>query len=191
MNTPLQVIEKLGLPTDSYIAAIGVAKDPDNPLVLTKSEHEAAVAEIVGLDIVPVFEDDKHARHYFHYTIQETIRAYMIAAGGIPDMDEVWTEIQRRFAKFKHEQPWAFKDYVDEQRTDEYGEVKLDSVGKPKQKKGAKKQQAYALYQKLNGTTDRPGIIAAFMKDIGMTKAGATTYFHNCKKEFGFQEVKS
>lgn len=188
--TPLQTIASYGLPTDSYIAAIQLANNEDLPLSLTKDQYEQGVADIVGLTSAPSVDTDKEARVLFLYTVQETIRAFNDAAGAIPDMEGVWTDIQKRAKVFQKNHPWVFKDYAAEKYENETGEVKLDSVGKPKQRKGAKKAQAEALYQKINGTTDRAGIIAALMKDVGMTKAGATTYFHNCKKQFGFKEPK-
>lgn len=56
-------------------------------------------------------------------------------------------------------------------------------------KKGGKEVLAVALYEKhvKNAETplDNQGFIAVLMKELGMTKAGATTYNYNMKKKFG------
>jgi hypothetical protein len=46
---------------------------------------------------------------------------------------------------------------------------------------GTKLERAKALYQ-ANPGLDRQGLIALFMRDLGMTKAGASTYVYTCQK---------
>ncbi len=183
MKTPLEIIESYGSPTDSYIAAVTYFRYERSPL--TKEEHEQGIADILGSDTAAVFDTEKEAEVWFMYTVQETIRAF--SGDAIPDLDEVWAEVQRRVGKFMTDMPWAMKDYSSEIED-------IDDEGKTvvKQKKGAKKEQAIALYNKLNdGTNDRNVIVTAFMDEIGMSKAGATTYFHNFRKEYGFSGPKT
>lgn len=45
---------------------------------------------------------------------------------------------------------------------------------------GSKLEQALALFRTYNG--DRKATIAAIMSEVGMSQAGATTYFYNAKK---------
>ena len=63
-------------------------------------------------------------------------------------------------------------------------EIKADG----KIKKGGKQILAVELYKKHVVETENPvdnqGFIAILMKELGMTKAGATTYAYNCKKQF-------
>lgn len=47
---------------------------------------------------------------------------------------------------------------------------------------GTKQQRAFAIYQSLKNQYDRTAIITRFMRDLGMTKAGASTYYYNCQK---------
>lgn len=46
---------------------------------------------------------------------------------------------------------------------------------------GTKLEMARALYAKANNTS-RDEVVAMFMSQLGMTKAGATTYFYNVRK---------
>jgi len=179
MQTPLEIIESYGAPTGSYIHAIRFFREDHAPL--TKEECEKGVAEIIGMDGVPSYRNQKEATLYFLYCVQETIRAYN--TGEIPDMSEVWNDVVRRATEYISSSPWAVKDYDSEQTADD---------GTPKQKKGAKKEQSRALYVKLNdGSHTRDDIINAFMDKLGMSKAGATTYFHNLKKSIGFSGPKT
>lgn len=183
MQTPLEVIGSFGAPTDSYINATRYFQEEHNPL--RKNEHEKAIAEIVGADEVPTYSNDKESRLFFLYTVQETVRAYQ--SGEIPDMGEVWEEVNRRAKKFIVQNPWSVKEY----RVDD--EEDGTSTLRPKRKKkGAKGQIAEDVYLRLNdGNNDRNTIIQAMIDEAEMSKAGATTYFHNFKKKHGFSGPKT
>jgi len=45
---------------------------------------------------------------------------------------------------------------------------------------GSKGDMALAIYKRLNG--DKASVISAIQTEIGMSAAGATTYFYNAKK---------
>lgn len=186
MRTPLEVIAGYGVSTTSYIRAIQQFNDLDHSIILKKEQYEKGIADIVGGDHPPSFSSEKEARIYFLYVIQETIRSF--SQGTIPEMDHVWEDAQRRAKQMIINQPWAVKDYC----ADDEGEPKLDAAGNPKKRKGAKKDEAEALYKRMNdGNNDRTAIIAALIDEVGMSKAGATTYFHNLKKQFGFSGPKT
>ena len=67
-------------------------------------------------------------------------------------------------------------------------ETKVEIKADGKIKKGGKQILAVELYKKHVVETENPvdnqGFIAILMKELGMTKAGATTYAYNCKKQF-------
>jgi hypothetical protein len=68
-------------------------------------------------------------------------------------------------------------------------DVKVAVKANGKIKKGGKQILAAELYKKyvLEATTaaTNQGFIAILEKELGMTKAGATTYAYNCKKQLG------
>lgn len=187
MRTPLEIIGDYGVSTTSYLRAIqefnGILDE--DPILLRKEEYEEKIAEIVGGDHPPRYRNEKEARIYFLYVVQETIRAFQT---DVPEMSDVWEDAQARAKKMIEEQPWSIKEYF----TEDSGEPKLDAAGNPKRRKGAKKEEAEALYVKMNdGKNDRPSIIAALVDEVGLSKAGATTYFHNLKSKFGFAGPKT
>lgn len=67
-------------------------------------------------------------------------------------------------------------------------DVKVEVKADGKIKKGGKQILAVELYKKhvveATNPVDNQGFIAILMKELGMTKAGATTYAYNCKKQF-------
>jgi hypothetical protein len=53
----------------------------------------------------------------------------------------------------------------------------------PMPREGSKKLRAERLYQE-HSSKGREMVIAMFMQELDMTKAGASTYYANCKKAF-------
>lgn len=67
-------------------------------------------------------------------------------------------------------------------------DVKVEVKADGKIKKGGKQILAAELYKKhvveATNPVDNQGFIKILMSELGMTKAGATTYAYNCKKQF-------
>jgi hypothetical protein len=187
MKAPLEVIADYGIPTNSWLDATQYVTTADEDIsyqrpgigTLPKEEYEKRIAEVLGLDAVPEYESQKIARIYFGYTVQETIRNFQV---GVPDMEWLWNDINQRAEKFMIEHPWAIKEYVNE---DEDGEPKLDAAGNPKQRKGAKKELAKKVWADnadKQATMPRKEWIALLCEEVGLTPAGASTYYANLKK---------
>ena len=170
MKTPIEVIQGFGAPTDSYIRAIGYFNEQP---MMNKEQYERGYADVVGVEDVVVFDTFQHARFYFLYAVQETIR---VAATTIPDMAEIADDVDRRVKALEAKHPEMFKDY-------ETAEVKMDATGKPKPKKGAKKDLAKKVYaEKIEGMNlKRKDAIAILAEEVGLTPAGASTYYANLK----------
>jgi hypothetical protein len=178
MQTPIEVISGFGSPTNSYLAAIQFFREERN--TLSKEEYEDAIAKIIGADTAPSFRNEKESALHFLYVVQETVRAFN--SGVIPDMAEIWELAQNRVKYMIECSPWAIKEYT----SAETSNINVPNAA-PKRKKGAKKDLADTLYRKMNdGKNDRIAIIAALIDEVGMSKAGATTYFHNLRKKYGF-----
>lgn len=174
MKTPIQIIEDFGAPTNSYIKCVLFFRSEEGP-VLSKEEHEKGIADIIGAETPPTFETEKESQLYFLYAVQETVRAFL--GPTVPDMDEIWTIAHNKCTTFIKENPWCLIEDSEE------GEGKS---------KVQKKDRARDLYKKLNdGVSTRKTIIETLMKELDMSKAGATTYFHNMKKKYGYKNPES
>ena len=56
----------------------------------------------------------------------------------------------------------------------------------PKRPKGETKfAKAYRLYEQYRFKYDRRAMINVFVQELGMTQAGASTYYYNCQKSYG------
>lgn len=175
MKTPLEIIADFGADTNSYIAAVQYL----SAKTLTKEQYEQGIADIVGAEHCPTFSNEKEARLYFLYVVQETVRAF--GTGDVPEMSDIYVESVRRARKFISNNPYVIKDYQPRN-------APLNvNPHKTSHKKGDKKRQALSIYKSMNnGVNTRDDIIKTLMEKVDMTKAGATTYFHAMRKEHGF-----
>lgn len=177
----MKIIEQLeawGIPTDYDVKAVQAIRnhDPSSGLLwteeLSKEQKEERIALILGIDQI-TFENDKHARLVYGYAVGETVKA-----GGQVDAQD----ILNRVAKTIDDMPWVVKEYEAFSHADE-GPPKLDAVGNVKQKKGAKKALAIEVYNREKGTErSRKEWIELLMSEVGLSKAGASTYYAGLKK---------
>ncbi|MDE1830722.1 MAG: hypothetical protein KGI25_10415 [Thaumarchaeota archaeon] len=189
MKAPLKVISELGVSTDSYISAIQTLMQQD----ADKSEYEKRIQEIIGLAEPPKCFSWFFARALFMYVVQETIRGY--SNGLIPDMEFVYEDSWVKAQTYVDNNPWNETRFNIEHglKADAGAEIEVtdESSVAPVTliKKGGKKDVTEKLFRDLKTTgASRQKIIDAFIQQVGMSKAGATTYFHTLKKELGFSE---
>lgn len=166
--TALETIQNYGIDTSYFTRAIQGLNDAG---VLSKDVYEKRIGEIYGVDPLS-FDDEKQARLYFLYTVQEFVRA-----GEGADPVAIRAEVDRRVQYFNQNLAWALVS--DE---DENGEQKTDASGNPKQKKGAKKELAKKVWEENKDKgLSRKDFIALLVKEVGLTSAGASTYYSNLK----------
>ena len=174
----IERLQAWGIPTANAVIAIQAARNHDQASgllwteELTQQEMELRVAALLDID-TPTFTNYKTARVAYGYAIQETIET-----GGKAD----WTVVVTKMDKLIAQSPWSVKDY--ETFTHESdAPAKLDAVGVPKRKKGAKKALAIEVYNREKGTERTRGEwIELLMGEVGLSKAGASTYYAGLKK---------
>lgn len=187
MKTPLQVISGIGCPTSSINDAIRYFSERED---LTEDQYLSLIQEIIGLDTPPVVDTYYFAKFLFLYVVQETIKAHN--AGLIPDMDDLYASCVEKAKTYIENNPWSVTRFnvahglVENEQVDpETGEST-----QPKSK-GAKKDITDRVFLEMKSKgASRQEIIQAFIDQTGMSKAGATTYFHALKKQHGFAENK-
>ena len=183
MKPPLKIISEYGCSTDSYVAAIQFLTQQD----VDKSEYERRVQEIIGLPEPPECESWFSARVLFLYVIQETIREFN--TGLIPLMEDIYHIAVERATNYIENNPWNETRFNIEHGLKDVDDDVLEGGPIISTKKGAKKDVTERLFKDLKSTgASRQKIIDAFVEQVGMSKAGSTTYFHALKKEFGFSE---
>lgn len=159
---------------------------------IESSDHPLKKANQLITDITGVeakYTDIVLARHVAQYIAQNVV------THDILDVEEALIAAEQHSANVVKSQPWAFvKDDpvvgVDETVATvvEGIDVKVAVKSDGKIKKGGKQVLAVELYKKhvVEATTPATNqeFIAILMKELGMTKAGATTYRYNMAKQF-------
>ncbi len=176
----MNVIDQLvawGIPVDNDCQAIQAIRnhDPASGLLwteeLSKEEKEERIALLLGIE-KPNFPNDKHARVVYGYAVGESVRL-----GRPVDPADIFAKVEKLIG----EMPWVVKEYETYAHED-HGPVKLDAVGAPKRKKGAKKALAIEVYNREKGTErTRKEWIDLLMEEVGLSKAGASTYYASLK----------
>lgn len=188
MKTPLQLIAEFGCPTDSAIFAIKHLSERED---LTYDQYKKGIQDIIGLPETPDIGSYFEAKVLFRYVIQDTINSYN--AGLIPIMDDIFSIAIDKTEQYIESNPWSVTAFNIAHGLAERDEIDPETGELvPTKQKGAKKEVTEQIFKKMksNGNS-RQDIIEAFITETGMSRAGATTYFHALKKEFGFSEGTS
>lgn len=187
MKTPLQIIADFGCPTTSPIDAIQFFSDRED---LSFEQYKKGIQDIIGMDEPPEAESWFFAKVLFKYIIQETIRGYN--EGVIPNMDAIFVQSVNKTSAFIENHPWSETAFNVQHGLSECDEIDPETGEITITKsKGDKKGLTQSIFNNLKSKgASRQDIIEAFVQQTGMSKAGATTYFHALKKEFGFTENK-
>lgn len=176
-------IKRYGVDTDS-VARVALTS---NAFGNAEKYDEAALRkihkELFGMDPVTFTENPRYeVSLLIRYTIQNLVK-------GSTDAEKAYTLAVADVAKFVKGNPFCLADgsgavtsNMTAVSTAAKAAPKIDpKTGKVKPKKGDKQRRAIDLYE-ANKTKTNAEVVAVFMKELDMSKAGATTYVYNCKK---------
>lgn len=153
----IELISKYNITTDSYIKAVQEL----NAESLTDVEYLDRIEELVGGTVDLKGASPKYTYMYFVENVIKNGENYWL------------NDSIERARKFVDKYDWAMK-----KETPQQNEETIVKTGK----KGAKKIQAIKLYnERKNEEMSRKQWIELLISEIGLTKAGASTYFHNLK----------
>lgn len=184
MIDPIAVLTELGVNTNSPIQAImDITREQKGQLGWTEGEQfRLGITALVGDKINTNNLDDQKAKYTYLYLVESLVRQYDEGIGDI-NINNAIKDARSGAKKFIHR---LNNDLAWMNPANWEGESSLrPAPTKKKNKKGRKKNAAADLYRKNKDTKSRKEVIELFMKKLDMSKAGATTYFHNCKKELG------
>lgn len=115
---------------------------------------------------------DQYARFTYLYLIQNGLK------NGQADLSCA----EKDAKKFIDQNPWIFAKSDSNSELRPRSAPKLDASGNPKQRKGAKKDKAIRFYnENKNQSWTRKEWIEKLVENIGLTPAGASTYYANLK----------
>lgn len=193
MHNPIQILKtEFKLPIDvatskghmtSWLECTQRAHD----MSLTDQDYFAAVTKLTGVDLDTVTKlmQTEHpgakvrgAKYLFDKLVEVYTRAY-VESEVLPDHHQVLTNAAVQVIQYltnpNYQYHWATGE-------DENVPPKLDANGNVQPAKGDKKVLAKKLWNENQGKiTTRKGWIELLCKEVGMTPAGASTYYHNLK----------
>ena len=190
VNTQL-VFERLDLGTSRFAAvqavqaAIETAEQP-------QEKAQDLIFQIIGIKVV--YDNADKARLVAKAVADEAWKANH----QISNEEEILKICEVRIDKFMAAEPWHFaKPQVyqavatEQKQVSELVETKVEVKTNGSMKKGGKEVLARELYKKFvlevkpEDALDNQGFIKLLIKELDMSKAGATTYAYNCKKALG------
>jgi len=199
MSNHKHVLERLQIPTNSVNAAVQTTRER----IVNEDDPIAASVKFINSvitvpDVTISFEDEFLAR----LTAQALVEAIILAGDSETDSTTLYLKAQERAKGLREEPRLAFiytKDVVDvdgvgvrhgeELKTMAGTDVKVLVKANGKIKKGGKQVLAAELYRKhvLEAKTPATNqeFISILVKQLDMSKSGATTYAYNCKKQLG------
>jgi hypothetical protein len=171
------VLTRLKINSESRCAAVQDVREhiesSDNPIGAAR----AIINNLIDSDFT--CDDPIVARMTAQRLVDEAI-----CLGDRYDPNQALKKAAEKIAQARIDTPWVFYretfstvESKTETREGVSVEVKTDGSFK----KGSKQILAKALYEKHKALTNAE-IIAVFMKELDMSKPGATTYLYNCKK---------
>lgn len=177
MLSVTQVLDRLHIDSSSRCMAV---QNVRTLIEGSKNPIAAARSIIANLIDTPFETDDPIVARI---TAQRLVDEAIIL-GDRYDPEQALKKCAEKIAQTRIESPWVFcsesystVESTTEQREGVSVEVKSDGTFK----KGSKQILAQALYEK-HKALDNQAIIQIFMKDLDMSKSGATTYLYNAKK---------
>lgn len=179
MISVTQVLDRLHIDSQSRLRAVQdirtLVENSPSPLSAARSIISNLVPAGVDVDI----DDEIEARMTAQHLVDRAL-----CLGDKYDPNQELLKAAQKIAAFHKSDPWFFwtKTYstIETTTEDRQGvavQVKADGT----LKKGGKQVIAQALYAE-HKALDNQSIIKIFMKELDMSKAGATTYLYNCKK---------
>lgn len=177
----IEQIKAYEIPHTSYIRAIRyMLDDPGNYAEMDPQAVVVMIENLTGVNLQfnpdALSEETKIHNYYtLLYVVQEAIRHNNENKPLGPR--QLLTLAETRARDWIRTHKWVFAKPEVEEKIDEF-------TGKPKMKKGKKRELALEIYKK-NRDKDKKEIIELFQKELDMSKSGATTYFYNMRKKFG------
>lgn len=177
----LEILQNVGFPgINSFTRAVQNLRLQYGEL-RNIAQYEQLVKEVTDID--RKFNDIFTARYTFLFLMQDIIRS-TLAGTGVPESEmlALLSQAEIKAKDFLFANPWS-------RMTDEVGvpapEGSTVRGTKTKARTGeTKAERAKVLYGE-NREKTRKELIELFMKELGMSKAGASTYVYNMQREFG------
>lgn len=161
-----------GVPIGSAVQAAQYLGGAGRGSALGKADYIRMLKDVTGKELS--YENEDMYRMVYGYFVTEAINE--LNHTDVLDASKLLETAEVKAERLITNDPWMFAKPE--------AEPKLDDDGKPKPKKGAKKDLAKKVYvEQIEGkVTKRKDAIEILVKEVGLTPAGASTYYANLKK---------
>lgn len=162
---PIYILEnQYSIPIHSFFQAVTLIKDRDRGL--DEVEYRSRIGTILGISVD--ISDLRQLEYTYYYIVQNLVKNHKNSVD--ESNDELYARSYKQACDFIGQHEWAFA----------VGQVDDNGERKPRNK--TKQELALEIYQD-NIDEGKKAIIDLFIKDLDMSKAGATTYFYNLRKK--------
>jgi hypothetical protein len=164
MSEAITYLQEMNIRTSSRISAVQDA----GATRYDAEEYRRILGELTGTEVECT---DDEARYVFMYGVEAVVL-------GTP-VEDIVGQAKAKATKFVAENKWvlAKPEYDYEPKNT------VDALGKPKQRKGAKKAAAIKFWKdNQDNYTTRKEWIEALSENVGLTAPAASTYHHNLSK---------
>ena len=178
MLTPLTILEHRNININNPIQAVQDAKALNWH---TPEQFREGIVELVGDAVDQTQIDDRSARYLYYYLVQNFVKQRDTGIFDTKAVIEKSLSDTANIIKRIYGGDLSYVLLLEEYKTDTNPDGTLKQVTRGR--RGDKKNRALALYKKNKDALSRKEIIALFMEELDMSKAGATTYYYNLIKE--------
>lgn len=172
-NTYLDILENYGLDVNSEVHSIRKIKEEGG---LNSVDYKRRIVELTDKDCD--LTDELELKFTYLYMVQNIIRISKNTE--VLNIEDVYIRSYDQAVDFLLQNEWV---RLSDEKLVEEGKVKTDCLGKPKRKKGVKKDMALDFYKKNVGSVEwtRKEWIQQLMDYVGLSSNGASTYYANLK----------
>ena len=163
-------LSKYRIPTTNSIEAINVLRERGGA-ELPAQEYRSRIEELSGVN--PNGMSDEMLNFTYRYLVAGCVDSL---DRELLDLRLIYDRAVEKAETLLKKNPWFLA------KPDEDKPAKLDAAGNPKPKKGAKKEIAKRVYdENKHRQLKRKEWIELLVKEVGLTPAGASTYYANLK----------
>ena len=172
-NQYLEILVNYDLDVNSEVHSIRKINEEGG---LNGFDYKRRIVELTDQDCD--LTDELELKYTYLYMVQNIIRISKVTEN--VDIESVYIRSYEQASEYILNNEWIS---LSEEKLVKEGKVKTDCLGKPKRKKGVKKDMALDFYKKNVGEVEwtRKEWIQQLMDYVGLSANGASTYYANLK----------
>lgn len=172
MLSPIEILQRKGMNTNSPVACVNDVSQSDMDL----TQHKRAILELIGDEYISLLDDcldSRHAQYMHAYLVDALVKLH-----NAKETDAMVAVVNRAM----HKATLLYNRVTTGDMSYVIAKSERDEALSPHQ--SSKQDRAKDLYE-IHKDKTRREIIDVFVKELGMSKAGGSTYYQSLKKQNG------